>query len=74
MDEDQWIKAIIDKQAMYSPHTAGFALAEAPGDPGKRKQAPWEDKAKESCVIQRHWLNTINIETVLQQITGQETI
>ncbi|THC88062.1 hypothetical protein EYZ11_012487 [Aspergillus tanneri] len=52
----------------------GFASAEAPGDTGKRKRAPWEDEAEESCVIRRHRLNTINMETVLQQITGQETI
>ena len=40
----------------------------------KRKRAPWEEKADNSQIIQRHRLNTMDITQTLRQITGQETI
>ncbi|KAB8226894.1 uncharacterized protein BDW43DRAFT_317346 [Aspergillus alliaceus] len=75
MDKDQWMEAIVDKQATYSSYTAGFAADRASiKAAGKRKQSPWEDKANQGRVMQRHWLNTMDMTAALQQMTGQETI
>jgi hypothetical protein len=53
----------------------GFASADAPVEElGKRKRSPWEDEAEESRVYRRHRLNTMDMTSALQQMTGQATI
>jgi late competence protein required for DNA uptake (superfamily II DNA/RNA helicase) len=53
----------------------GFASADQPVDElGKRKRSPWEDEAEESRVYRRHRLNTMDMTSALQQMTGQATI
>lgn len=53
----------------------GFAADGAPVEAaGKRKRSPWEDEAEQGRVMRRHRLNTMDMTSALQQMTGQAAI